>query len=115
MPFSRSTSHGMHTHARSRVPFSVVSDIIGWSASTAVRMAKQYGHIGHSARRDAVDKLSNATVFDTEVAKKYGGRGFLSRFSKSMNKNGSSGRTRIYNPPVNSRRIKLGAHVHSMT
>jgi hypothetical protein len=53
------------------VPFSVVSDILGWSASTAVRMAKRYGHIGHSARRDAVNKLSNATVFDSEGAQKW--------------------------------------------
>jgi integrase len=53
------------------VPFSVVSDIMGWSASTAVRMAKRYGHIGHVARRDAVDKLSNATSFDAEGAQKW--------------------------------------------
>lgn len=53
------------------VPFSVVSDIMGWSASTAVRMAKRYGHIGHSARRDAVDKLSSATLFDAEGAQKW--------------------------------------------
>jgi integrase len=53
------------------VPFSVVSDIMGWSASTAVRMAKRYGHIGHSARREAVNKLSNATVFDAEGAQKW--------------------------------------------
>jgi integrase len=53
------------------VPFSVVSDIMGWSASTAVRMAKRYGHIGHSARRDAVDKLSSATVFDREGAQNW--------------------------------------------
>jgi integrase len=53
------------------VPFSVVSDIMGWSASTAVRMAKRYGHIGHSARRDAVDKLSSATLFDSEGAQKW--------------------------------------------
>ena len=30
-------------------------------------------------------------------------------------RNGSSGRTRTYNPPVNSRMHKPGAHVHSMT
>jgi len=30
-------------------------------------------------------------------------------------KNGSSGRTRTYNPPVNSRKIKPGVRVHSMT
>jgi integrase len=53
------------------VPFSVVSDIMGWSASTAVRMARRYGHIGHSARREAVDKLSNATIFDAEGAQKW--------------------------------------------
>ena len=53
------------------VPFSVVSDIMGWSASTAVRMSKRYGHIGNSARRGAVDKLSNATVFDSEGAQKW--------------------------------------------
>jgi integrase len=53
------------------VPSSVVSDILGWSASTAVRMAKRYGHIGHSARREAVDKLANATVFDGEGAQKW--------------------------------------------
>ena len=53
------------------VPFSVVSDIMGLSASTAVRMAKRYGHIGHSARREAVDKLSNATGFDSEGAQKW--------------------------------------------
>src|SRR5947209_15422052 len=53
------------------VPFSVVSDIMGWSASTAVRMAKRYGHIGHSARREAVDKLGSATAFDGEGAQKW--------------------------------------------
>jgi integrase len=30
-------------------PFAVVADIMGWSAATAVRMAKRYGHIGPSA------------------------------------------------------------------
>ena len=34
------------------VAFSVLSDIMGWSASTAVRMARRYGHIG--PRRDAM-------------------------------------------------------------
>ena len=28
------------------VPFSVVSDMMGWAASTAIRMSKVYGHIG---------------------------------------------------------------------
>jgi hypothetical protein len=53
------------------VPFSVVSEIMGWSASTAVRMAKRYGHIGQSARRDAVDKLASPSVFDAEGAQKW--------------------------------------------
>ena len=53
------------------VPFSVVSEILGWSPSTTVRTAKRYGHIGHSARRDAVDKLATATVFDAEGAQKW--------------------------------------------
>lgn len=39
------------------VPFSVVATIMGWSASTTVRMSKRYGHIGHSAQRRAVDAL----------------------------------------------------------
>jgi hypothetical protein len=44
------------------VPFSVMSDVMGWSASTAVRRAKRYGHIGHTARLDAVNKLSAALL-----------------------------------------------------
>ena len=38
-------------------PFAVVADIMGWSAATAVRMARRYGHIGESARRSAMDAL----------------------------------------------------------
>lgn len=37
------------------VPFSVVATIMGWSASTTVRMARRYGHIGQAAQRQAVD------------------------------------------------------------
>jgi integrase len=43
-------------------PFAVVADIMGWSAATAVRMAKRYGHIGESMRRQAM------TVLDTPRA-----------------------------------------------
>jgi Phage integrase family len=39
------------------VPFSVVATIMGWSASTTVRMAKRYGHIGQIAQRLAVETL----------------------------------------------------------
>jgi integrase len=38
-------------------PFSVVASIMGWSASTTVRMAKRYGHIGQDAQRRAVAAL----------------------------------------------------------
>jgi integrase len=39
------------------IPFSVVASIMGWSASTTVRMAKRYGHIGQTAQRRAVEVL----------------------------------------------------------
>jgi integrase len=42
------------------VPFSVVATIMGWSASTTVRMARRYGHIGQAAQRQAVDALNQA-------------------------------------------------------
>ena len=46
------------------VPFSVVASIMGWSASTTVRMAKRYGHIGQAAQRQAVAALSGADFED---------------------------------------------------
>jgi integrase len=42
------------------IPFSVVASIMGWSASTTVRMAKRYGHIGQAAQRRAVEVLCDA-------------------------------------------------------
>lgn len=42
------------------VPFSVVASLMGWSASTTVRMAKRYGHIGQEAQKQAVAVLSGA-------------------------------------------------------
>lgn len=53
------------------VPFAVVSDVMGWSASTAIRMARRYGHIGHTARREAIDKLATVTMFDSDGAQKW--------------------------------------------
>jgi integrase len=47
------------------VPFSVVATIMGWSASTAVRMARRYGHIGQAAQRQAMDALDRAGSQDT--------------------------------------------------
>jgi len=49
------------------VPFSVVASIMGWSASTTVRMAKRYGHIGDRAQRLAVDALCKS-VSEGDVA-----------------------------------------------
>lgn len=42
------------------IPFSVVASVMGWSASTTVRMAKRYGHIGQTAQRRAVEALCEA-------------------------------------------------------
>jgi hypothetical protein len=89
------------------VPYSVVAVIMGWSPSAAVRMAKRYGHIGHVARREAIDRLSRASIFDSAGAQKWaqlqGARAAAP--SRSNKGNGSSGRTRTYNPPVNSRML----------
>ena len=41
-------------------PFAVVADIMGWSPATAVRMVKRYGHIGPSARRQAMASLDRS-------------------------------------------------------
>jgi hypothetical protein len=38
-------------------PFAVVAEIMGWTAATSVRMAKRYGHIGESVRRQAMNAL----------------------------------------------------------
>lgn len=43
-------------------PFAVVAQILGWSASTAVRMAKRYGHIRPEVQRQAL-----AGVATTEI------------------------------------------------
>ena len=43
-----------------RLPnYPVVGSIMGWSAATAIRMAKRYGHIGNQALRAAVDVLGD--------------------------------------------------------
>jgi hypothetical protein len=36
------------------VPYPVVASIMGWSAATAIRMSKRYGHIGQKAHLQAV-------------------------------------------------------------
>ena len=44
------------------VPYPVIATIMGWSASTAIRLAKRYGHIGQSAMRQAVEILEFAEI-----------------------------------------------------
>lgn len=40
----------------------VVASILGWSAATTVRMVKRYGHIGHTAQRQAVALLEHVSA-----------------------------------------------------
>ncbi len=44
------------------VPFAVVAQIMGWSASTAVRMIKRYGHIRPEAQRRALESIATGEV-----------------------------------------------------
>jgi hypothetical protein len=43
-------------------PYTVVASMMGWSAATAIRMAKRYGHIGSKALRDAADVLGAVRI-----------------------------------------------------
>ena len=43
-------------------PYPVVAQILGWSASTAVRMAKRYGHIRPEAQRRALEGVATAEI-----------------------------------------------------
>jgi integrase len=44
------------------VPYPVVASMMGWSAATAIRMAKRYGHIGSKALREAADVLGAVRI-----------------------------------------------------
>lgn len=44
------------------IPYPVVASMMGWSAATAIRMAKRYGHIGSKALRDAADALGRVRI-----------------------------------------------------
>lgn len=44
------------------VPFAVVAQIMGWSATTGVRMIKRYGHIRPEAQRRALEAIATAEV-----------------------------------------------------
>lgn len=91
-------------------PLLVVASILGWSPSTAARMAKRYCHIGNVAQMSAVEML----MVDCEVDESDSGghkKGHtenaptLSEHRKLLKLNGSSGWTRTSNPPVNSRML----------
>jgi len=43
-------------------PFAVVAQILGWSASTAVRMAKRYGHIRPEVQRQALAGVATQEI-----------------------------------------------------
>jgi len=43
-------------------PIAIVAHILGWSASTAVRMAKRYGHIRPDVQRQALDAVATADI-----------------------------------------------------
>jgi integrase len=41
-------------------PIATVAQVLGWSASTAIRMAKRYGHIRLEAQRQALESIATA-------------------------------------------------------
>ena len=43
-------------------PFPVVADILGWSASTAIRMSKRYGHIRPDVQRQALKSVATEEI-----------------------------------------------------
>jgi integrase len=60
------------------VAYPVVASMMGWSAATAIRMAKRYGHIGSQALRDAANILGQTKIvleLPQEVTKVVGERG----------------------------------------
>jgi integrase len=51
------------------VAYPVVASMMGWSAATAIRMAKRYGHIGNKALREAADVLGGAAIAEESLKK----------------------------------------------
>ncbi len=49
-----SLEHWVYLNALSGIPRAIVAETMGGSASTAIRLAKIYGHIGQKARRESV-------------------------------------------------------------
>ena len=50
------------------VSLPIVGQILGWSASTAVRMAQRYGHIGQNAQREAMALLDRVGAPEQNAA-----------------------------------------------
>jgi hypothetical protein len=44
------------------IPYPVVASMMEWSAATAIRMAKRYGHIGSHALREAAEVLGRTEI-----------------------------------------------------
>ena len=44
------------------IPDPVVASTMGWSAATAIRMAKRYGNLGSRALREAADVLGRFEI-----------------------------------------------------
>jgi integrase len=91
-------------------PLMVVASVLGWSPSTAARMAKRYGHIGNTAQASAVALLAVAhnPLLPTARGHRKGhteNGPSLSEHRKLLKMSGSSGWTRTSNPPVNSRML----------
>jgi len=53
------------------VPVATVAQVLGWSASTAIRMAKRYGHIRPEAQRQALESIATALP-ETGMARQKG-------------------------------------------
>jgi hypothetical protein len=54
---SRSTAYSVYSIAGRGVPFALLAQIMGWSASSTVNTAKRYGHVGDDSLRQAMAVL----------------------------------------------------------
>ena len=49
------------------VPIATVAQVLGWPASTAMRMAKRYGHIRPEAQRQALESIATPLPVEHRV------------------------------------------------
>jgi len=61
----------MYADARSRCAVYRGELDYGLESQHSGTMAKRYGHLGLSARRESINKLGSATTFDAEGAQKW--------------------------------------------